>query len=671
MGEFDGFNRCTDLFPEAVLLTDTDGLILAANRCAHRLLDVAGLTVGQTILPDLCHQPADQALRYLSDCARTRSFLPGTLRLVISAEQPVYRAEGALYATRQEAGKAQVLVRLTPKSTAASRFVALNQQIQLLSRQVDFRRRAERAVMEQRQRLEVTLSGIGDAVIATDEHSIITFLNPIAETLTGWNRDEAVGRPLSDIFIIINEETRQAVESPIERVLREGVIVGIANHTILVRKDGVEVPIDDSGAPIRDLDGKIVGTVLVFHDISERRAFEHQLQIRAKELEEEHRRKDEFLALLGHELRNPLAPIRSALSLHALPTSTEEIRRRSIEIMTRQVDHLTRLVNELLDVARIATGKVRLEMDVLEAASIIYRARELCEPGIREKAQQLSVALPPAPIYVRGDLQRLVQVIGNLLNNASKYSPAGAAIRIVVEENQGTVEITVTDNGMGISATALPRIFDVFSQSERALARSEGGLGVGLTLVRRLLEQHGGSVSAFSEGVDKGSTFRVVLPLVPAPVLSQAKTELLPQPVQGMKILIVDDNKDAVETLGELLTLSGHEVKVAHDGENAIAVAKDYQPSVIFLDIGLPGIDGYAVAGTLRQDPALADVALVALTGYGLEEDIKRAREAGFTDHVVKPVKIERVFEILSLVAAEEGRPQAFAGGASRDSRDC
>ncbi|CDS54281.1 Chemotaxis protein methyltransferase CheR [Polaromonas sp. CG9_12] len=655
MRETDTDCSTLDLFPEALVLVDAQGIFLFANQSARNQLGTHAVCNGQTALADICAEPRAQLDGYLRACGRTRNFLPGTLTFMVPGGADVgFRVEGALYAPRKGLLPSRLLLRLTPRQNAAAQFIALNQQIDKLSQEVQRRQRAELELIGQREQLEVTLAGIGDAVIATDTRSIVTFLNPVAQSLTGWSREEAVGRPLAEVCRLVDETNRLPIESPVDKVIREGKIVALANHTVLIRKDGTEVPIDDSGAPIHHANGSIMGAVLVFHDISERRRLEQHVAARNLELEGEHRRKDEFLAMLGHELRNPLAPIRSALELQAMPHSSPETRKQALDIMARQVAHLTRLVDELLDVARISTGKIALKNELLDVASVIGRAAEMSEPLMREKKHRLRIELAAEPVHVNGDMQRLTQVISNLLNNAAKYTPRGGLIDLSVLAHPTQVELRVTDNGMGIEPAVLPHIFKVFTQSERSVARSEGGLGIGLSLVHRLVEQHGGSVAAFSDGLDKGTELRILLPKAAAPETGRLEAGPAP-PLQGgmRKILVVDDNHDAASMLGELLRLLGHEVAVTFSGLDAIALAASFEPDIIFLDIGLPDLDGYAVARQLRARPDIgATTVLIALTGYGQSEDRARTREAGFDHHLVKPADVNQIMELVESMGA-------------------
>ncbi len=643
------FDAWANLLPEAMLLVDMDGFIQAANSAAIRQFGALNIALGQTALAALCMEPPQQLDVYLRNCRRVTALMPATLtfRLPGGAALPV-RAQGARFALAGQATSCCVLLRLIPKHAAESRFLAMNRQIEKLAHEIDLRRRAELELIQQREWFRVTLAGIGDGVIVTDVHGVISFLNPVAESQTGWNRADALGQPIENVFRIVNEVTRTKVESPVRRVLAEGCIVGLANHTILIRKDNSELHIDDSGAPIRDAEGTLIGVVLVFHDITERWRLEQQVRARKVELEEEHRRKDEFLAMLGHELRNPMSAIKTALELQRIPNASDAMLQRAGGVLTRQVEHLTRLVDELLDMSRIASGKINLHREVLDISLVIHRALELVEPMLREKRHALFTDLAAANLQVNGDLHRLIQVIGNLLNNAAKYTPPGGTIHLASRRIDDAVEICVRDNGMGIPLTLLPRVFDIFTQSERTLARSEGGLGVGLTVVHRLVEQHSGTVAVHSDGPGTGSEFRIRLPVVHA-VSAQPSTPHSPPAISARrKILVVDDNQDAATMVAELLRVFGNEVSVAFDGQEAISFIDQELPSIVLLDIGLPGMDGYTVARTLRANVSLGNFTLIALTGYGQPEDIRKSHEAGFDHHLTKPLDIGKLLGILA-----------------------
>ena len=383
--------------------------------------------------------------------------------------------------------------------------------------------------------------------------------------------------------------------------------------------------------------------------------------VRSREAEESlqdaNRRKDEFLAMLSHELRNPLAPIRNAVEVIRRLAPPDPKLTMARDVVDRQVALLARLVEELLDVSRISQGKIALKKEPVELARIVAHAVETARPLIDTRGQTLAVSVPAAPVWLSADFARLSQVVSNLLNNASKYTGEGGRIEIAASAGEGEASITVRDNGAGIEPQLLHKVFDLFVQGERALDRGQGGLGIGLTLVKRLIELHQGCVEAASDGPGRGSTFSVTLPCISAvepqqrvaPVVSSKSSE-----VYGRRVLVVDDNIDAAESTAAFLRLEGHEVKAVHDGLQALASLKVFDPHVVVLDIGLPGLDGYAVARQLRSRGDTSHVLLIALTGYGQKEDRARAAEAGFDYHFVKPADPREI-----QVAIERGRNTA------------
>ncbi len=519
--------------------------------------------------------------------------------------------------------------------------------IHLIRSELFARRRAEEDAHQQREWCLTTLTSIGDAVIVTGEDGRVKLLNPIAKRLTGWD-ESAIGQPLEKVFAIFNELTRLPVESPADKVLREGKVVGLANHTILRARDGRETPIDDSGAPIRNRDGHVTGVVLVFRDVTERRRSEADLLKHAAALQESDRRKDEFLAMLAHELRNPLAPIHNAVQILQLEGSHSENFPWSLAVIGDQTRHLTVLVDDLLDVSRITQGKVKLQTEPVDLSSILSRVVETCRPLLTEREHTLTVELGEKPIRLEADPTRLTQIFSNLLNNAAKYTPNGGSIALTAAVEGNEVVVRVRDNGMGIAPEIMPRIFDLFAQGDKSLARTSGGLGIGLTLVRRLVELLGGSVAAYSEGTNQGSEFVVRLPLVdplPPPLKVAAPA---PPESAGRRILLVDDNQDSSRSLAVLLRAAGGEVELAFDGPSALEAALRAKPDVVLLDIGLPGMDGYEVAQRLRKEVGLEKTLLIAITGYGGEDDRRRSQEAGFNAHLVKPVDLAALQTLLA-----------------------
>jgi PAS domain S-box-containing protein len=928
--------------------------------------------------------------------------------------------EGLLLARVRQSDAAYAAAVTTGLLTAASGLAAVAAFVLLVNRSLAARQRAAAEIKEQREWLRVTLDSIGDAVIVTDTEGRVVLINPVALSLTGWTREEAERQSLEKVFPVVNEQTRRPVESPVRRALREGTVVGPANHTVLVARGGAARPIDDSAAPIRGESGKVLGVVLIFRDVAERRRAEEtrrqlaaivessgdavvgkdlvgritswnggaerlygyaaeevlgqpysilvptdrpgnledtserlrrgsptdhfetvrrkkdgglievsvshspirdgdgrvvgtsviardvternrsaaalreaeqrfrqvaenirevfwmsdphknevlyvspayeeiwgrscgslyerpmsffeaihpedQARVRAASLErqgrgepsdveyrvvrpdgsvrrvrdrsfpvrdaagtvyrvvgiaedvterkqsedarrqseerfsrfmehlpglawikdaggryvyandaalrafrtpaaqlygrtdaevlppqtarqfrandelalasaagvrvietlehpdgavrhsvvskfpirgpggevslvggiavdvtdlkrveealkEADRHKDEFLAMLAHELRNPLAPVRNALHILKLPGADPAVAERARAMMERQVEHMVRLVDDLLDVSRIMRGKIELRREPVELTAVVARAVETAQPAVDAEGHELTVALPPEPLWLHGDLVRLAQVAGNLLHNAAKYTERGGKILIAGERGGDEAVLRVRDSGIGIAADVLPRIFDMFVQAERRTRDGRGGLGIGLTLVRRIVEMHGGSVVATSPGPGKGSEFVVRLPLAPLPGDTG-----LPAPdgpsargAASRRVLVVDDNADAADTLALLLRLQGHDVRVAHDGPSALSQASAEPPDVALLDIGMPGMDGYELARRFRATAPLKGVLLVAVTGWGQEEDRRRTREAGFDYHLVKPVEARALEGVLA-----------------------
>jgi PAS domain S-box-containing protein len=781
--------------------------------------------------------------------------------------------------------------------------------------------------------LEVTLASIGDAVIVTDRLCNITFMNPVAEALTGWKATDARGQPLTEVFSIINEYTRSAVENPCERVLREGTVVGLSNHTVLLAKDGREIPVDDSAAPIRDGEGHTLGVVLVFRDVTDERSYVEakerlaaivessqeaiigidlngiitswnqgaenlygytaeeaigqsveriipperrhelahslerlkrgepdahldtvrmrkdggrvevstrvspirnrygevigaskvsldiserkkaerslrflaeasaelatlvdykstmqrlarlavpaladwclidivdangqiertaqahrardkeaaigalldrygndwnscslivqvlrsgkpqlvgevppalrrilvaddeqgelaaQLQPRSfmavpitmpnktigalafgtsesarrymdadlqlalelarraaisienaqlyRELKEAQRQKDDFLAMLAHELRNPLAAIKYANDLSKV-TGGEDY--PTTEVIDRQVLQLSHLIDDLLDVSRITRNKIQLRRELIDASTLVKRAVASVRPLIEARRHRLAVEMADEPMPLNADPTRIEQVLVNLLNNAAKYTPEGGDITIRAFASEGQAVFKVKDTGLGIPSEMLPHVFELFTQVNQSLDRSQGGLGIGLTVVRRLTELHGGTVSATSKGPGQGSEFTACLPLSEQSPAAAADSTTRPGAMRTQKILVVDDSMDTVDAVARLLREAGHAVEIARDGLAALESARAFKPDVILLDLGLPGLDGFKVAQKLRAEGESRNVRLIAISGYGQAEDRRRTKEAGFDHHLVKPVDFQALLDVL------------------------
>ena len=639
-------------------------------------------------------------------------------------------------------------------------------------------RRAQARANDRGEVLRVTLSSIGDAVITTDNEGRVTYLNRVAESLTGWTLRDARGKPLDEVFRIINEDTRKTVESPATRALRAGVIVGLANHTLLIAKNGSEQPIDDSAAPIRDERGVVSGCVLIFRDVSERRLWERREAARlesarllaaivessddaiisksldgivqswnaaaerlfgytsdevvgqhisliippdriaeedhiiatlkagtridhfetvrvgkngqpilvsitvspirdddgrvigasnitrdiseqkladdnlrrlAADLAEADRRKDEFLATLAHELRNPLAPLSNTLEILKRSANQDVTVRHGLDTMERQLEQLVRLVDDLLDLSRITHNRIELRKRHIELASVLRQAVLAAQPLAESARHSIDVILPAEPIHLHADPVRLTQVFGNLLNNSCTSTAPGGKIRVNVIRDGEQAIVTVTDSGIGIPADKLDAIFEMFTQVDSSLEHSQGGLGIGLTLVKRIVELHGGTVTARSAGADRGSTFEVRLPAMREADIVAAPAENEPQASSATyRILVVDDNQDSADSLAMLMELHGHDVSIAHDGQSALDSAEQHRPDVVLLDIGLPVLNGHDVCRRIRQQPWGQAMVLIALTGWGQDEDRRRSQEAGFDGHLVKPVDHARLLALLA-----------------------
>lgn len=435
------------------------------------------------------------------------------------------------------------------------------------------------------------------------------------------------------------EVEQQGFVELLDRVYQTGkAYSGIANPLSLRQSDGSSrnIFLDFVYEPIRDANGEISGIFVNGYDVTDR-------VISTEILREEDRRKDEFLAMLAHELRNPLAPIRNASELL---THSNDVETHSIgKLLIRQVTQLSRLVDDLLDVSRITKGRIELQQNAIELGNAVAVAIESIQSPLVEKRHKLSYTPGDQQLYVKGDLTRIVQCIANILINAIKYTDSGGHIQVALGEADGMAVLDITDNGIGISPEMLPRIFELFTQAERALDRSQGGLGIGLSVVHRLIKMHDGSITATSEGLGHGSTFQISLPLIEAPrprtpAIKKSGPQAIPK-----RVLIVDDNVDAANSLAQLLEFKGHHTLTVYNARDALVSAKAFAADVILLDIGLPDMNGYEVAKKLRKNEQVGII--VALTGYGQAEDIQRAREAGFDDHITKPVALEDLERVL------------------------
>jgi PAS domain S-box-containing protein len=505
-------------------------------------------------------------------------------------------------------------------------------------RDVTERRRAEEALRESERRFVRFMQHLPGLAWAKDLEGRYVYANDAAERAFGAQRAALYGQSDEGLFppetaVQFRENDRKALASEagvrVVETLKQGD--GVVHHSV-VSKFPIPGP---GGRPA------LVGGMAI--DITDRVEMEEALK-------EAGRHKDAFLAMLAHELRNPLGPLLTGLHVLRQPRTTWEAREQTWDMLERQVRHLARLVDDLLDVSRITRGKVQLRCERIDLARHARTAAEDRRPVLERAGLALVVEAPETPVWVTGDPTRLAQIVNNLLDNAAKFSGGGGqvTVRVAADAARRQTVLSVRDEGVGIEPEMLPRLFSAFAQADRSLDRSRGGLGLGLALVKGLAELHGGEVEAFSEGPGRGAEFLVRLPLAeePAPVAPAAGRPELS--AERRRILVVEDSKDAAEALRVLLELRGHEVRVAHTGPQGVEAAKGWRPDVVLCDIGLPGLDGCGVARALRLNPATARARLLALTGYGQEEDRRRSREAGFDHHLVKPADPEELQRLLA-----------------------
>lgn len=495
-------------------------------------------------------------------------------------------------------------------------------------------------------RLAAIVQSSDDAIISKTLEGQITSWNTAATRMFGYAPDEVIGRSIN----IIIPEDRRGEETKVLESIRRGEAV---EHfeTIRLRKDRTSIPVSLTVSPVKNAAGKVIGASKIARDVSARDAAEQE---RATLLAREHaarrdaeaanRTKDEFLAMLGHEMRNPLGAISSAVYILEQAGTPDDAAAPARGVIARQAAHLARLMDDLLDVGRVMSGKVLLDLNPLDLREVAERAlNALRESG---QAEGHLVTFDGVPAWINGDATRIEQIAVNLITNALKFTPPGRSIRIQVTQEAATAVLRVADDGVGIAPSLLPHIFELFVQGHAGIDRARSGLGIGLTLVKQLAEVHGGSVEAWSDGPGRGATVTVRFPLIATPAPE------LPRPAARAqaprRILIVEDNADAREMLRIMLELRHHTVREAADGPSAIEAAKEFQPDIAIIDIGLPGLDGYEVARHLRTSGGTPGLRLIAITGYGQSKDALRAREAGFDAHLVKPVHPDRLAELLA-----------------------
>jgi PAS domain S-box-containing protein len=496
-------------------------------------------------------------------------------------------------------------------------------------------------LQQQKDLLSVTLTSIGDCVLVTDKEGRITFMNPVAEEITGWKSKEAMGRPTTEVFRILNEHTRAPVESPVDKVLREGVIVGLANHTLLIRKDGSEIPIDDSGAPIRDGHGGIRGVVLVFRDFTPHKQAEQELLAAKDAAETANKAKDQFLAMLSHELRTPLTPVLATLNLWEASEEIPPALRGDVEMLRRSIELEARIIDDLLDLTRIARGLLSFSPENTDVHSLIEFLVGLSQSELQNKVLKLTLKLDAPRHHVHTDAARLQQVLWNVLRNAIKFTDERGAITIATSNDaQDRLAITFADTGIGMTPETLSKLFIPFEQADPTRNQRYGGLGLGMAISNALVDLLDGEIRAESAGLGFGSTFTVTFPTAdPAaegiePVRVSRKSEA------KVRLLIVEDHGDTARALARLLENRGFTTKIASSVTTALETIEREEFDLLLCDLGLPdgtGMDLIRKVRESRQTPA------IALTGFGMQDDVDRAQNAGFDAHLTKPVNLQKL----------------------------
>lgn len=646
---------------DAIISKNLDGTIRSFNAAAEQLFGYrAEEIIGQSVLVLIPPERQDEETEILARLRRgerVKHF--ETVRMTKSGE------------------RVDVSLTVSPVRSPSGEIVGASK----IARDIREHKRDVAALAAQQEWFRVTLGSIGDAVIASDCDGRVTYLNPEAERLTGWSLPEAQRQALADVFHILNEESRKRVENPAERVLRLGHVVGLANHTALIARNGVEWPIADSAAPIRDREGNVLGVVLVFREISDLRRGEQQARAAAAEREQllhnertarseaerANRVKDDFVAMVSHELRTPLNVILGWIELLKQQNADPALLAHGLEVLGRNTRLQAQLISDLLDVSRIASGKLQLELEAVHLDELVEQSIESFQPAAAEKGVNLELAIArPVPVML-GDPARLQQAAWNLLSNAIKFTPSGGTISVRLRSANDHIELAVTDTGVGIRPELLPNIFERFRQGATTSTRRHGGLGLGLSITKNLIELHGGSISAGSDGEDQGATFTIELPVRSAEQQGTARGPTEPSTtaqiadgvsLDGVRILVVEDDVDTRDLVRRLLESYRAQVTVAASAPEALELMRTDKMDMLLSDIGLPDMDGYGLIRAIRQPGGPdANIPAIALTAFARAEDRTRTLRAGFNAHVAKPVDptelIVVVGSFLSLISSQ------------------
>jgi len=612
-----------DHIPAIVFMKDMEGRYLVINRWYENLLklrdqDVRGKTPHEILPRDV----ADQ-------------FVAAHQRVVQSQSAQTFEQH-----IPSDGGRIAVLSTQFPIRDRSGQMVAMGG----VSFDITDRKKAEQALRESERRFRAIFDSAYEFVGLLDTRGTLIEINQTALDFVGARAADVVGLPFwKTPWWATAAEQREQLKAAISEA-RQGKFVRFeAEHR---GKDGSVENVDFSIRPMTDDAGRVTMLIPEGRRITERKQAEAAL-------EEADRRKDEFIATLAHELRNPLAPIRNVINLLQRKGSLDPQVQRGADIIARQLDHLTRLIDDLLDVSRISRDKLELRKERVDLAEVIKAAVEASRPFINEHGHEFTLTLPAEAVYLDADLIRLAQVFTNLLDNAAKYTPREGHIALRVELETDTVVVRVTDTGIGIAREQLPHLFDMFYQANRSYDQSQGGLGIGLTLVRRLVEMHGGTVEARSAGKNQGSEFTVNLPVLSEQHEQQQTVSVLEKATPASRrILVVDDYGESADTLADLLRLDGNDVEIAHDGLEALETAATFRPAVVLLDVAMPKLNGYDAARKIREQPWGKNMVLIAVTGWGQARDRQRSREAGFDAHLTKPVDYPVLVRMLAELSA-------------------
>jgi PAS domain S-box-containing protein len=612
---------------EGIVTIDSGSRILDFNPAAERLF---GWSEAEALGADLAELVIPQGLR---DAHRR-----GMAHLLATGEGPFLNRRLELPALRKDGS--EILVELTITAPEAGNRPAFTGFV----RDITASKRAEQALRASEERFRSLVDATTSIVWTADQAGEFVTPQPSWAAYTGQSWEELRGFGWIEA---VHPDDRQRIRELWQSARKAGTMFS-ADGRLWHAASRAHRHFESRGIPVHEPDGSVREWVGMYVDVEDQRQAEKQAYGLMAELREADRHKDDFLATLSHELRGPLAPLRNTLEILKRAGADPDVIERARRTMERQLDQLVRLVDDLLDVGRISRGRIDLRRERVELASVIHHAVEVVRAAPECQDHDITVTLPTQQLYLHADPVRLVQVFGNLLNNGCKYSPPGARITLTAQRQGSDVVVTVKDTGIGISAEALPKIFGMFAHEHRS-GGVHGGLGIGLALAKRLVEMHGGSIEARSEGEGRGSEFVVRLPLLVEEAAAQpaAPPSAEPRSTGSRRFLVVDDNEDSASSLALLLQISGHEIHVAHDGLEALAAAERFRPDVALLDIGLPKLNGHDVARRIRAQPWGREMVLVALTGWGQDAERRKSKEAGFDHHVVKPVDYSALMRLL------------------------